>query len=261
MEVPIEDRGRTEAQRLGLYAEMRDRMSTLPGVTEVGVGSNVPLRGNDFALELKVDGIPNDPGSPTPRAEGRTATPEFFRAAGISLLKGREFQYTDRDSSALVAILNESLAKKLFKDRDPIGQRVAWTGEVLKSVPILGGWRTVVGIVNDTRDAGPDAPPPLIMYTPFAQGSFWGAFVLRGPGAEAAAPAAARPSGSSPDQPIERVQTLESIHEGTIALQRLNALPWAFSNPGPAHCGSTVARWHSSSASAPTKSGSVRARR
>jgi predicted permease len=225
MEVPIEDRGRTEAQRLGLYAEMRDRMSTLPGVTEVGVGSTVPLRGNDFALELKVDGIPHDPGSPIPRAEGRTATPEFFRAAGISLLKGREFQHTDRDSSALVAILNESLAKKLFKDRDPIGQRVAWTGEVLKFVPILGGWRTVVGIVNDTRDAGPDAPPPLIMYTPFAQGSFWGAFVLRGPGAEAAAPAAARLIRElTPDQPIERVQTLESIREETIAPQRLNAL-------------------------------------
>ncbi len=225
MEVPIEDRGRTEAQRLGLYAEMRDRMSTLPGVTEVGVGSNVPLRGNDFALEIKVDGIPNEPGSPTPRAEGRTATPEFFRAAGISLLKGREFESTDRDSSALVVIMNESLAKKLFKDRDPIGQRVAWTGEVLKYVPISGDWRTVVGIVNDTRDAGPDAPPPQIVYTPFAQGSFFGAFVLRGPGAEAAAPAAARLIRDlTPDQPIERVQTLESIREGTIAPQRLNAL-------------------------------------
>ncbi len=225
MEVPIEQTGRTEAQRLGLYAEMRDRMSALPGVTEVGVGSTVPLRGNDFALELKVDGIPNEPGSPTPRAEGRTATPEFFRAAGISLLKGREFQSTDRDSSALVAIMNESLAKKLFKDRDPIGQRVAWTGEVLKFVPILAGWRTVVGIVNDTRDAGPDALPPLIMYTPFAQGSFFGAFVLRGPGAEAAAPAAARLIRElTPDQPIERVATLESIREETIAPQRLNAL-------------------------------------
>ena len=87
--------------------------------------------------------------------------PEFFRAAGISLLKGREFQHTDRDSSALVAILNESLAKRLFKDRDPVGQRVAWTGEVLKYIGLeMGNWRTVVGIVNDARDAGPDRPRP-----------------------------------------------------------------------------------------------------
>ena len=63
------------------------------------------------------------------------------------------------------------------------------------------------------------------MYTPFAQGSFYGAFVLQVPGAEAAAPAAARLIRElTPDQPIERVQTLEAIREGTIAPQRLNAL-------------------------------------
>ena len=225
MEVPIDDVGRTEAQRLGLYQEMRDRMSSLPGVQEVGLGSNIPLRGTQFQLELKADGLQQDAGTPIPRAEFRTATPQFFRAAGISLRKGREFDATDRDSSALVVILNESFAKKLWPDRDPIGQRVAWTGEVLKYVPISGNWRTVVGIVGDTRENGPDAPAPQIVYMPFAQGSFFGAFVLRGPGAEAAGPAAAKLIRElTPDQPIERVESLESIREATIAPQRLNAV-------------------------------------
>jgi putative ABC transport system permease protein len=225
MEVPIGFEGRSEAQRVGLWQEMRDRMASLPGVQEVGLGSNVPLRGTEFQLELKADGLQPDAGTPIPRAEFRTATPQFFRAAGIPLLKGREFEATDRDSSALVVILNESFAKKLFTDRDPIGQRVAWTGEVLKYVPISGTWRTVVGIVGDTRENGPDAPAPQIVYMPFAQGSFYGSFILRGPGAEAAAPAAAKVVRDlTPDQPIERVQTLESIREGTIAPQRLNAL-------------------------------------
>ena len=226
MEVPMDFQGGpTDARRIGLYKEMRDRMAALPGVKEVGIGSNVPLRANTFMLEVKANGIEFPPGTPTPRAEFRTATPEFFRAAGISLLKGREFESTDRDSSALVVILNESFAKRLFADRDPIGQQVAWTGEVLKYVPIAQGWRTVVGIVADTKDNGPDLPAPPIVYQPFAQGSFYGSFVIRGEGAEALAPAATKVIRDlTPDQPIEKVQTLESIREATIAPQRLNAL-------------------------------------
>ena len=226
MEVPMDFQGGpTDARRIGLYKEMRDRMAALPGVKEVGIGSNVPLRANNFMLEVKANGIEFPPGTPTPRAEFRTATPEFFRAAGISLLKGREFESTDRDSSALVVILNESFAKRLFADRDPIGQQVAWTGEVLKYVPIAQGWRTVVGIVADTKDNGPDLPAPPIVYQPFAQGSFYGSFVIRGEGAEALAPAAMKVIRDlTPDQPIEKVQTLESIREATIAPQRLNAL-------------------------------------
>jgi predicted permease len=226
MEVPMDfTAGPDDGRRLGLYKEMRDRMAALPGVKEVGIGSNVPLRANNFMLEVKANGIEFPPGTPTPRAEFRTATPEFFRAAGISLLKGREFESTDRDSSALVVILNESFAKRLFADRDPIGQQVAWTGEVLKYVPIAQGWRTVVGIVADTKDNGPDLPAPPIVYQPFAQGSFYGSFVIRGEGAEALAPAATKVIRDlTPDQPIEKVQTLESIREATIAPQRLNAL-------------------------------------
>src|SRR5262245_66647907 len=98
---------------------MRDRMAALPGVKEVGLGSNVPLRANQFMLEVRADGIEFPSGTPIPRAEFRTATPEFFRAAGISLRKGREFESTDRDSSALAAILNESFAKRLTPDREP----------------------------------------------------------------------------------------------------------------------------------------------
>ena len=227
MEVPMDFQGGpNDARRIGLYQEMRDRMAALPGVMEVGLGSNVPLRASNFMLEVKAEGIEFPSGTPIPRAEFRTATPEFFRAAGISLRKGREFQSTDRDSSALVVILNESFAKRLFADRDPIGQRVAWTGEVLKYIGNeMGAWRTVVGIVGDTKDNGPDLPAPSIVYQPFAQGSFYGSFVIRGEGAEALAPAATKVIRDlTPDQPIEKVQTLESIREATIAPQRLNAL-------------------------------------
>jgi putative ABC transport system permease protein len=227
MEVPIEGE-RTPEQTFALQEEMRTRLAALPGVTEVGVGWNVPLRTSGVLLELKAEGRAEEPGVPRPLAEYRTATPEYFRAAGIPLVAGREFEATDRSDGGRVVILNRALADRLFPGQDPLGRRVAWTGDVLRFIPLSGEWRTVVGIVGDTRDAGPDAPPPPALYQPMAQndmGFYPGGFIIRAAGAATLGPQAARVVRELvPDQPIERVATLEEIREQTIAPQRLNAL-------------------------------------
>jgi predicted permease len=179
-------------------------------------------------LELKAEGRADEPGVPAPLAEYRTATPEYFRAAGIPLLAGREFASTDRIDAARVVILNQTLADRLFPDQDPIGRRVAWTGDVLRFIPVSGDWRTVVGVVGNTRDAGPDAPVPSAVFQPLAQNDlqyFPGGFVIRSPAATTLAPQVSRIIRELvPDQPIERVATLAQIREETIAPQRLNAL-------------------------------------
>ena len=227
MEVPLEGE-RTPAQTLALQEAMRSRLAELPGVQEVGVGWNVPLRASGVLLELKAEGRAEEPGVPRPMAEFRTATPEYFRAAGIPLLAGREFAATDRGDGQKVVILNRTLARKLFGDADPIGRRVAWTGDVLRFISLSGDWRTVVGVVGDTRDAGPDAPPPAAMYQPMEQNDmafFPGGFVIRAPAAAGLATQAARVVRELvPDQPVERVATLAEIREQTVAPQRLNAM-------------------------------------
>src|SRR6185436_4012399 len=94
----------------------------------------------------------------------------YFRISGIPLLKGREFQSTDRMGSELVVILNKTLADQLFPGQEALGRRVAWTGEVLKFIGIPENeWRTVVGVVGDTKDAGLDAAPVPVLFGPFAQ--------------------------------------------------------------------------------------------
>lgn len=227
MEVPIEFEGRSAAEMLSVQEEMRNRMAALPGVAEVGVGLNVPLRASPVVLEVKAEGRPEEPGVPRPMAEYRTATPEYFRAAGIPVIAGRAFATTDRMGAGRVALLNQSLAKRLFPDTDPIGRRVAWTGDVLQFIGMSGEWRTVVGVVGDTKDNGPDEPASLALFEPLAQndlGWFPGAFVIRGSAAPNLAPQATRIIRElAPDQPIERVATLEQIREETIAPQRLNA--------------------------------------
>ncbi|MBM4183738.1 MAG: FtsX-like permease family protein [Gemmatimonadetes bacterium] len=153
VEVPLAGTGRSSPEVRLAYESMRTQIAALPGVVETGVGSAVPLRDNDFELEVKAEGVAFNPDEPTPRAEYRTATPEYFRATGIPLLAGREFESTDESGGALVVILNQAAVDALFPDRDPICQRVAWTGDVLNFIPVSGDWRTVVGVVGNTRSA------------------------------------------------------------------------------------------------------------
>ena len=227
MEVPMDGTGRTSPEQLTLYEQMRDRIAALPGVVEVALGSTVPLRGEDFRLDVKAEGRPIVTGEPTPNAIYRTASPEYLRAAGIPLLQGREFESTDRDGTALVVMLNRTLAERLFGDRDPIGQQVAWTGDVLRFIPVTGDWRTVVGVVGDTRDAGLDAEPPPVMYLPFAQEViFSGSFLVRtGGDPETLASAATQAIRSFDAQAlVENVQTLEQVRDEDIAPRRVNTM-------------------------------------
>jgi predicted permease len=226
MEVPLAAGPRADAETKSLYERMQMEIGAIPGVSEVGLGSSMPLRNAGFQLEVKAENRPLATGEPMPRAEYRTASPEFFRAAGIPLKAGREFTSMDRDSAARVVILNETLARRLFGDRDPINQRVAWTGDVLRFIPVSGDWRTVVGVVGDTKDGGLDADVSPVMFLPFAQEvTFTGGLVIRAErSAMSLVPATTRVVRSvAPSDPIENVLTVSQIRDQSVAPRRLNA--------------------------------------
>jgi predicted lysophospholipase L1 biosynthesis ABC-type transport system permease subunit len=123
-------------------------------------------------------------------------------------------------------IINKTLADRLFPGRDPIGQRVAWTGDVLRFIGISGDWRTVVGVVGDTKDGGLDAEPRGVVFQPLAQEAlFGGGLVIRAERSAASlAPAATRVVRQiSPKDPIENVLTVSQIRDQSVAPRRLNA--------------------------------------
>jgi putative ABC transport system permease protein len=226
MELPLNFGEQTNAEARTFYERLRYEVGAIPGVHEVGVGSTMPLRNTQFELELKAEGRPPVSGEAIPRAEFRTAGPAYFRVAGIPLLKGREFEATDRDSSGLVVIINQTLAEKLFPDKDPIGQRIAWTGDVLRFIGVSGDWRTVVGVVGDTKDAGLDVPTKPVVFSPFDQENvFAGGLVIRARSdATDLVPAATRVvRGIAPQVPIENVMTVGEIRDRSVAPRRLNA--------------------------------------
>jgi predicted permease len=208
------------------YEEMRRQIAALPGVVDVGLGYPLPLRGTPGGFDIKAEGKSLAVGEAQPQASMRTADPHFFHAAGIPLVAGRAFDVTDGPQAARVVVVNRTLANRLFPGENPIGKRIAWTGELLKYAPIGGDWRTIVGIVADTRDSDLEATPEMVVYQPSAQ-SFLigGGFAVRADSNVAKiAPAAMRiVRRLAPTAPLEHVMTYAQIKDESVAPRRLNA--------------------------------------
>ncbi len=138
--------------------QLIERLRTLPGVTAVAAGSIIPLSGlgalNDFAVE----GAPPPPPDVNQEIAVATATPDYFKAIGTPLKRGRLFTELDHAKAPAVALINEAGVRKWFPDQDPIGRRV-----------LSGGPREIVGIVADVlqRTPGQAAAPQLFL--PYAQ--------------------------------------------------------------------------------------------
>ena len=206
--------------------DMREEIAALPGVVDVGIGT-APLRNTDLVRDVRAEGRPLGVGEAAPRAELRAADPDYFRAAGIPLLAGRPFSTTDRDGSfsaqrgVAAVIINRRLADRLFPGEGAVGKRIAWTDG---TQPVFGDWSTVVGVVGNTQDGGPDAPPRGVV---FLQSSvFGGGFVIRADRNVAAQTAAATRiiRRIAPTALIEDVMTVPQYNDQSISPQRLNAV-------------------------------------
>ena len=228
VEVPHDINEATDnAKVIGDYERMRAELAALPGVSAVGLGTPMPLRTSGILLEVKAD-VPSIPGKPLHRRTTAWPAPTTSPRRAFRCCKANRSLYGDMATSAPVVILNKTIADKLFPGLDPVGRRIAWTGEVLKFIGIPENeWRTVVGVVGNTKDGGLDAAPMPAIFTPFAQGMFpSGGFVIRtNANAASFAPAATRViRGLAPEQPIEKLLTVEQIRDESVAPRRLNAV-------------------------------------
>ena len=135
--------------------ELIDRLAHLPGVQIVAAASHLPLsdsRQIGFRLE---HAAPDD----FHWAENSLVSPGYFRAMGISILRGRDFTDQDRRDTPLVAIINETLARQYFPGRDAIGQRFHWGGRLF----------AIIGIAADVHISALDADPPPMIYNSMFQ--------------------------------------------------------------------------------------------
>src|SRR4051812_34244591 len=153
--VPVSSFGRTPEQIRDFYREMQRRVSEVPGIDRVALGSNVPWRdaGNfNGGLQFSVEGRTRENGQDDPRARFRNVSPGFFATLGIPILSGRDFNDADRLGSEPVVIINTSLAQQLFPGQDPLNRHLMWTDGIMKFVGISTAPRRIVGVAADIDD-------------------------------------------------------------------------------------------------------------
>jgi predicted permease len=229
LNVPVMSYGKTREQILNFYKETIRRVSELPGVDRVALGTQVPWRDEGFGpgFEFTGEGYSLAPGEAAPRARFRTISPGFFSALGVPLVAGRDFNEADRKDAESVIIISESIARRMFSTQEAINRHLKWTDPVMKLVDVSEAPRRIVGIVADVDDENVVPGPAMTVYHPFDQQEIWSGrlFVHSHSDPYAlVAPITRIIHDMSGDQPIERAATLEDIRTEVLAPDRLNTL-------------------------------------
>jgi len=200
-------------QSAAFYKQLLERVAALPGVQSAGAVSSLPLSGggtdSDFAIEGRP---PAEPGHPQV-AWYSSVTPDYFRAMGIRLLRGREFTEADNAAAPKVVLISESMARRYFPDEDPLGKRLVFGKDA----------REIVGIISDVKFFGLNLDARPSMYFPHQQNPARGlSLVVRTQGNPLTLAAAIRGQVSALDRDlaVSSVMTLEELVGTSLAEPR-----------------------------------------
>jgi macrolide transport system ATP-binding/permease protein len=139
--------------------ELLDRVKALPGVESAVFARMTPLSyGSYSSTPLAVDGY-QPPPEEQPIVEYNEVGPDYFTTLGIPLVSGRQFTRADDEKAALVAVVNETMAAKYWRGRNPIGERVQ----------VKGRWMQIVGVAKDSKYQSVRETPKPFFYVPLRQ--------------------------------------------------------------------------------------------
>jgi len=207
-------------QTRAFYRELLDRVRQLPGVDAAGGASGLPLSGTGWSGTTTIDtqAVPQD--QTTPEADQRPALPGYFEAMGIPLIRGRYFDQRDTATSAMVAIVDETLANTYWPHQDAIGRRI-------KQGNGSNPWRVVVGVVRHVRYRTLESPSRVELYWPYAQTDFaldsmsLAIHTTADPRLLANA-VQKQVLALDPDQPVYRIRTMYELMAESVARRRLS---------------------------------------
>ncbi len=211
---------RERAQVAGFFDATLKRVAALPGAAAAGAILRLPLTGRGgWDWGFTVEGRPSaPPGQNHGLSNFQVVTPDYFRAMGVRILKGRVFGERDRDGAPGVVLVNETLARAFWPTEDPVGKRLRLGGED-PNVP----WLTIVGVVNDVRYRGLDAAIRQDLYLPSAQAPQREmSMVVRTASEPMGLAAAVRAAVLSVDAdlPIYRVRGMREVVDASLGQQR-----------------------------------------
>jgi predicted permease len=211
-------------RRTAFYGELLSRVAAVPGVRSAAVANWIPLTMQGDTFGISIEGRPDPGAQEMPDVVTRVVSFGYFDTMGIELLRGRSFDARqDRADSAPVAIISETMARRLWPGEDPLGKRIRPGGADPDEE-----WITVVGVAEDVRQFELTAEPRLQMYLPHAQPSFFvpGHLVVSTEVEPMSLAAAVREAvwAIDKDQPVSDIRPMEEIFSESIARQRFSML-------------------------------------
>lgn len=151
----------TPMEQSGLFAEsVLERLQAIPGVRRAAVTTNLPLISSRLSMEPLVEG--RDAAEAQLTANYEVVDPGFFSTLGVEVVAGRVFTPADRADAPRVAVVNETLVRRLWPSGGAIDSRISFEGPG-------GPWWTVVGIVEDVHRFDLSEEPPPQVLVPWAQ--------------------------------------------------------------------------------------------
>ena len=145
-----------------LSSSLLDRISSVPGVSVAAIATGAPFASEGYNSTFEIKGRQVDPSKPTPHANVTYATPQYFRALRIPLIRGRlytpaEMRATNWQGNGAVRVIDETLAKRFWPNEDSIGSEIGDEKD---------GWATIIGVVGDVRDTDLASESKGMIYFP-----------------------------------------------------------------------------------------------
>ncbi|HSO73638.1 MAG TPA: ABC transporter permease [Blastocatellia bacterium] len=223
----IWDRYTTPQQRATYVEQVLERLKSVPGVTAAGVTTALPFFESSLSssLPFTIEGEARPQAGQEPTAFYTIANNDYFAALGVPLVSGRLFTQFDRAGAPLVILINETMAKRLFPDQDPVGKKILVRGSQRgQGAPLPS---EIVGVVGDLRHEGLDQEPRPEYFRPYEQ-SLTGSIIF-------AVRTSAEPAMLIPTlkerlwevdstQPIYQVATLDNLVTDSLRARRFSLL-------------------------------------
>lgn len=212
MQIAMPAQHRAPATRVAFYDQVETQLKALPGVTSIGGTTRLPLGSTSVTTMIEIDGRPAMSRAELPEVEMRRALFDYFEAMQIPVLRGRTFTRDDHLDAPPVAVVNSTLASRVFPNEDPVGKRVRFASP---NEP----WMTIIGVVGDIRHGSLEEIPNPELYISSRQGPPVGPFLVVRTGNDPAMLASAvrqtmRDLGADPPRDV---RTMEAIRSASVA--------------------------------------------
>jgi putative ABC transport system permease protein len=205
--------------QLQFWRQVLEQVRALPGVERAAIGTAIPFTDDHSRSNIRIEGAPAPKPGQFPHPDFHFVSPGYFSTMGIRLVSGRTFSESDNAQGSPVAMINQTLARRYWRNGDAVGKRFA-----MGARGPAKNWITIIGVVGDTRLYGLDQPARFEVYLPMLQ---WPSHDMHLEVRSAIDPASltgairGAVAAVDPDVPVYGIQTLKQAVGDSISARRL----------------------------------------